>query len=610
MRATGAREVLLLGVCLLQAVACGDEPPALPRVDTETLRSTAQGDVVGFSSEAGAHVWRGVPFGKPPVGALRWRAPLAAESWEGTREALTFGSPCMQFAGPLASGDAPAGEPTGSEDCLYLNVFAPRFAPEEVPVGLARRPVMVWIHGGGNTVGDASLYDASRLASERDVVVVTVHYRLGVFGWFSHPALREGTSWQDDSGNYGTLDLVRALDWVAKNAAVFGGDPGRVTIFGESAGGGNVISLLLSPAAKGRFHRAIAQSGRPRSVSRAEAENYGDDPQPGRPFSSREVLLRLLEREGRASGRADAKRKAAAMSQAEVAAWLRGLAAGDLLAVFDDVRIGGLYDSPRLIRDGRVLPTEDVLTAFARPGGSNEVPVILGTNRDENKLFLLPSSPHVRRIGRIPLGLANERMYELDASYTSQMWKALAVDDPATAIRKVRSDVYAYRFDWDDERSLLWLDLGRLLGAAHIMEIPFVFGTLEIGGAEKYVFDPDRAEDDRRLADAMTSYWTRFAATGSPGKGRDGDLPEWEPWDAVRGSFLLLDSEYDDGIRMSDDTVTRDGVLSRVASDPRFLRDDERCEIYKTFAERFRAMPPEDYAALCSPPLAQAGTSP
>jgi para-nitrobenzyl esterase len=584
---------LLIGVCLLQAFGCSESDPPLPQLDPQTVRTIAEGEVVGFTSAEGAHVWRGIPFAQPPEGELRWRAPVLPGAWEGRREARRFGAPCMQFGGPLSSGDAPAGEPTGSEDCLTLNVFSPPFRPEEVPVGLARRPVMVWIHGGGNTIGDARLYDGSRLARDHDVIVVTVQYRLGVFGWFSHPALRDGTSERDDSGNYGTLDLVRALDWVKENITSFGGDPRRVTIFGESAGGGNVFSLLLSPAAKGRFQRAIVQSGRPRSVSRAEAENYTDDAEPGRPFSSREVMLLLLEREGRAADRADAKRQLATLSDAEAAAWLRGVEPAALFAIFGEPRPGGLYESPRLIRDGSVLPREDHLARLARRGGSNEVPVILGSNRDENKLFLLPSSPHVRRIAGIPEGLADERRYELDASYTSQMWKALAVDDPATAIRKIRSDVYAYRFDWDDERSLLWLDLGKLLGAAHFLEVPFMFGTLKLDGAEKYLYDPDRAEDDRRLADAMTSYWTRFAATGNPGKGREGELSDWEPWDAAGGSFLLLDSEHDGGIRMSDDTVTREGVLSRLASDPRFQDEAERCEIYKTFAERFRTIPPK-----------------
>ncbi|MGI9589731.1 MAG: carboxylesterase family protein, partial [Myxococcota bacterium] len=365
--------VLLLS-CLPLLGACGDEGPPPPRADLATLRSTAQGDAVGFLSEDGAHVWRGLPFAAPPVGELRWRAPLPPPAWEGTREALAFGSPCPQFAGAMSEGDAEDGEPTGSEDCLYLNVFAPPFAPEEVPQGLARRPVMLWIHGGGNTIGSAALYDASRLARERGVIVVTVNYLLGIFGWFSHPALRSGASGVDGSGNYGTLDLVQALRWVRENVAAFGGDPGRVTIFGESAGGANAYSLLLSPAARGLFHRAIAQSGSPRSVTRAQAENFSDDPEPGRPFSSREVLLLLLEREGRAGSRAEAKAALAGLGDEEIATWLRSLTAEELLSVFDGSRLGGMYDCPRLVRDGRVLVDEEPLLAFTRTGRTNEVP--------------------------------------------------------------------------------------------------------------------------------------------------------------------------------------------------------------------------------------------
>lgn len=593
--------VLLLGLCMLKAVGCRDEPPPLPEVDPDTLRATAEGEVVGFTSAVGAHVWRGIPFAKPPVGERRWRAPVPPDAWEGTREALSFGASCVQFAGPLAAGDARDGEPTGSEDCLYLNVFAPPFASGEVPVGLSRRPVMLWIHGGGNTIGSADFYDASQLALERDVIVVTVHYRLGVFGWFSHPALREGTSWQDDSGNYGTLDLVRALRWMQANAATFGGDPDRITVFGESAGGANVFSLLLSPVAQGRFHRAIAQSGSPRTVTRAEAENFVDESEPGHPFSSGEILLRLLEREGQAEGRAAAKLALATMSGPEIAAWLRGLAPEALLSVIDTDRPAGMYDVPQLIRDGRVLPDEEPLEMLARARRSNEVPTLLGSNRDESRIFRLGDSPHLRRIGSVPLWLVNERMYLLNADYTSLMRKARGVDDPAAAIRKVRDNVWAYRFDWDDERDLLWLDLRTLLGAAHGLEIPFVFGTLRLAGAEKYLFDPERAADDRKLADAMTSYWTRFAATGNPGKGRHGDLPAWERWDAIRGSFLVLDSEHDAGIRMSDDTVTREAVISSVATDPRFENDTERCEIYQAFVDWHRSMPQPEYDTLCTP---------
>ena len=183
--------------------------------DPDTRRTLTQGEVVGFVHENGAHAWLGIPFAAPPVGELRWRAPRPPAPFDGTFEATAFGPSCPQFAPPGGGRSGDDGVATGEEDCLHLNVYAPPFAPEAVPRGGARLPVMVWIHGGGNTIGDAVLYDGTLIATRGNVVVVTVHYRLGVFGWLSHPALRdEGTTADDRSGNYGTLDLVRTLEVV------------------------------------------------------------------------------------------------------------------------------------------------------------------------------------------------------------------------------------------------------------------------------------------------------------------------------------------------------------------------------------------------------------
>ncbi|MEN8161810.1 MAG: carboxylesterase family protein, partial [Myxococcota bacterium] len=239
---------------------CASEPPvAVPTGDPATLRQPPAGDVVGSAGHHGGHAWLGIPYAEPPLGALRWRAPQPLLPWTGTREALASGASCPQFANGLG-GDTSAepGTLIGSEDCLTLNVYAPVLAG---PPAEAHLPVMVWIHGGGNTIGTASFYDGSRLASEQAVVVVTINYRLGALGWLRHAALREGADALDASGNLGTLDQIQALRWVQNNVAAFGGDPGNVTIFGESAGGQNVLVLLTAPAAADLFHRAIAQSG-------------------------------------------------------------------------------------------------------------------------------------------------------------------------------------------------------------------------------------------------------------------------------------------------------------------------------------------------------------
>ena len=204
------------------------EPEFVPVRDDTTIRRLTSGEVVGFRDREGARAWMGIPFAAAPVDNLRWRAPQPADTHD-LLEAMRPGQMCPQFASQLSgAGETPTpGAIAGDEDCLYLNVWSP---PNAVNL-----PVMFWIHGGGNSIGHGGSYSGAVLAAKRQVVVVTINYRLGLFGWFSHPALKTGDP-ADDSGNYGTLDVVRALQWVQENIGEFGGDVGNVTVFGESAG--------------------------------------------------------------------------------------------------------------------------------------------------------------------------------------------------------------------------------------------------------------------------------------------------------------------------------------------------------------------------------------
>ena len=197
-----ARIVLAIWFAANTAGCAKRQPPA-PIVDPTSQRTTASGPVVGFQGAYGSHVWRGIPYAQPPVGDLRWRAPRPPAAWTDTRAALQFGSPCPQYASRLGGVAGPEGSVGGNEDCLYLNVYAPRVAPGAVPTGNQRWPVMVWIHGGGNTIGAASFYDGGHLAAAEHVVVVTLNYRLGPFGWLRHAALRaDGGSAAEQSGNF------------------------------------------------------------------------------------------------------------------------------------------------------------------------------------------------------------------------------------------------------------------------------------------------------------------------------------------------------------------------------------------------------------------------
>ena len=580
---------------------CATSPAPVPTIDPATARTTGQGPVVGYRAENGAHVWLGLPFAQPPVGELRWKAPRPPAGWSQPREALTFSSECIQFAGPMGS-DAEPGSVTGSEDCLYLNVFAPAKGSAEAELPGKGLPVMFWIHGGGNSIGSAHVYDASALAVQEQVVVVTIHYRLGVFGWFSHPALRPpGTDAADASGNYATLDMVRALEWVRDEIAVFGGDSARVTIFGESAGGTDVFSLLIAPPARGLFHGAIAQSGTPMSSTRALAENYSDDPEPGHPRSSREVLVDLLVTDGRASGRAEAQEKLAAMPPGAVSAYLRGKTPDEILVHFDGSGMGGMYWAAEIIQDGVVIPLGETLDLL-EAGAFARVPVMLGTNRDEVKLFAMMGSEHVTRLFGIPLWLNDERGYQIETEFPSQMWKLGGVDDPARAMtRHMPGRVFAYRFDWDEERNLLFADLSKMVGAGHAVELPFLFGGLDLEGVGGYFFDEDRFPAAEALSRAIMSYWGEFARTGDPGRGRDGTLPRWQPWapsapDAFK--VMLLDTPADGGLRMSTFSLTRQGVLAQIAEDPRFLDTEERCAVYRSLAERSQNLSRSEYAAV------------
>jgi para-nitrobenzyl esterase len=555
-----------------------EEPDPVVIADVSSERLTTLGSVVGFAVPGQGHAWLGIPFAAPPVGGLRWRPPQRAAPWTEPLDALAYGSPCIQLASSLGGvSDRPVGSLAGDEDCLRLNVWAPRFELISLPTHAERMPVMVWIHGGGNTVGHAgAFYDGSILAARHRVIVVSLNYRLGPFGFFAHPAvLAGGPAGEGASGNFATLDLIAGLRWVQENIEFFGGDPGNVTIFGESAGGTNVISLLLSPLAQGLFHRAIAQSGSTASVSVAEAVHYVDDALPGRKKSAREQVLRLLIGDGSASDRSSARLFADGLGAEELADFLRSRTPREIMSVYRDGETGSRISVPGLIRDGVVLPASPLLEALkaGRPGRS--LPVMLGSNRDELKLFLFRDSDWVSHHMEVFFRIRDRDLYDVYSRLGSDLWKARGVDLPASALAaEPGRAVYAYRFDWDEEPTRLGTDYGALLGASHGMEIPFIFGHFKFDdpGLTRLLFNEENRSGRQYISDAMLSYWAEFAYAGTPGRGRDGSWPAWQPWrdeDAVpgekrMGNFIVLDTPEDGGIRMSSQIITRNGILARL----------------------------------------------
>lgn len=551
--------------------------PELRSPEPATARDTQAGPVIGSSDAANTYAWLGIPFAAPPVGDLRWRAPRPVEHWQKPREAIAFADPCVQLSGPLDGLPDDSGAVVGSEDCLYLNIWAPR---AHSSADAEKLPVMVWIHGGGNTIGTANTYPASGLAGGEEVVVVTINYRLGFLGWMSHPALRTpDRDPLDASGNYANLDMIAALRWVQDNIANFGGDPANVTIFGESAGGRNVFALLASPLAKGLFHRAIAQSGSVSTTPRWRAENFQDDAQPGQSLSSREWLSMQLQHAGRAKDPAAGKAMQLLMSEKEIHDFMYSRNAQEILA---GVSGGfGMYRAPQGFRDGAVLPDAPFYEVFRDPAAYNSVPLMTGTNRDETKLFLAQNPDFVeQRFGFLPRIKDTQAFNSINA-YLSDNWKALAVDGVADIIAANQSQpVFAYRWDWDEGGKNLLIDYAQLLGASHGLEVAYVFGDFDEGIAVPGLYNRDNIPGRDLLSAQMRSYWSEFARNGAPGRGRNGLLPQWQSWNDGGANLMLLDTTSGGGLRMVREPMTVAMLKQRLAQDTKIPDMRSRCELY------------------------------
>jgi para-nitrobenzyl esterase len=536
--------VAALAALAALAVSCAGAPPAAVIRGAgawtgDPVAQTRFGLVQGFVDEDDTWSWKGIPYAAPPVGDLRWRAPREPAPWAGVRAARDYGGACTQYA-PLVGGI------TGSEDCLFLNVWRPRTAERGLPV-------YVWIHGGGNSIGSASMtneYRGNRLAHRSNMVFVSLNYRLGPFGWFTHPALREGSSAGDDSGNYGTLDIVQALRWIRDNIEAFGGDPRTVAVTGESAGGLNVLSLMICPPAEGLFHRAIAQSPPVGTHEPLDGE-----------ARAQAVLLKLLVNDRRARGPGEAAQTAAVMSPAQVRSFLRSKTDREILRCYPFSGFG-MVDNPALFRDGQVL-ARDGFDALAVSRSAAEVPLIVGANREELKLFLA--------FGKDPRWKSD--LAGAVARYGSQRWKAGSVDAVARRIaaRPEAPRVWAYEFAWGAPdaagASTMPCNRGRKFGAFHSLEIPFFLGheTVDVV-LHPLVFTGANRPGRLALSAAMMDYAASFVRTGDPNRPGSG-LPAWQPWSLEEGGpkSIVLDAGLaETRISLSGVELTEEGVFAAI----------------------------------------------
>lgn len=528
--------VLVATGAAMSAAGCGCGGGGRDAQSGRGVVRVASGLVSGGERD-GVRAYLGIPYAAPPVGDLRWRPPQPPASWDGIRACDEYGPACPQPAG-LDTSFFPLGET--DEDCLFLNVWTPASggltgandvtagADEASPARTHRLPVMVWIHGGGfaNGSGSIAVYDGRNLA-RLGVVVVTINYRLGALGFLAHPEL----TWEDPqgaSGNYGLLDQIAALEWVRDNIAGFGGDPGNVTVFGESAGGMSICDLMVSPRAEGLFARAIVQSG---------------------PFDSRGAGMAAVRSpaEAEAAGRRLSRRLGCAGEPDELAV-LRAVPVGDLVDAAEKTveRIpGGVGFGP--VVDGVVLPGEPA--ALFAEGELHDVDLLVGANADEANLFLLgmrdrtPAqlTAFVRRLYKpyadevltlFPTSEYGSRAAALSKAVTVMGFLAPA-RFAAASVARAGGDAYLYHFA---RRPPAAGDLG----AFHGLEIPYVFGNPAL------TLDVTEGVDGE-LSAAMMRYWVAFARGGDPnGLSTDADRsppsPFWPPYEPASDRCLVLDT--------------------------------------------------------------------
>ena len=571
--------LIFMGITLILS-SCGQN------LELESLRTLDQGELIGLKGENSTYTWKGVPFAEPPVGELRWKETQKAKVWEGRLEASTFKQGCFQRASFLENGQ---GKWSGGEDCLYLNIWTPQLSNQEIKDSSKKLPVMMWIHGGANVVGSAHTYDPSSLVSNHDVVVVTIQYRMGPLGWFRHPALHaEESSLEDRSGNYGTLDTIMALRWINENIHHFGGDPENVTVFGESAGGHNSAAIFASPLAQGLFHKVIIESGIMSVSSIEAAENYLPEDRIAPTVSGLEIFNHVLIQNGKATNVKEAKEMQEQMGSKEIRDLLYQQSPSVLLKATDES--GPKRDGmTRVFPDGLVILSGGIKEAFTN-SNFNRVPVISGTNKDENKFFNSLNRNFVEwgpaeglyktaGIDEMPIKIIDLDYYEAISFYGSSFWKQRAVDTPSRLLAESgHEQTYAYRFDWDELRTINNMDLSKLIGAAHAMEILFVFGSFDSFIVKNFLFGEGSYPAAKKLSEQIQSYWAEFAYKGNPGKGRDNSLPEWKKWSlGNEGKYIVLDSENDQGVFMSNTEYSVDYLLDKMQSDSR-LDDMQKCE--------------------------------
>lgn len=567
--------MIKLLVCFTVAafIVLFDSHTAAQAAATETI-DTAAGTVVGSRGRDNARAWYGIPYAEPPLADLRWRAPRLKSPWLGTYAATDTSRRCIQLAKAGAKGQQD-GTLVGSEDCLYLNVWAPS-NPASTPL-----PVMFWLHSKDNVSGHSGQYELGRLAQQQDVIVVSVNYRLGPMGWFADPALVATAKTNlDKSVNFGTLDIIAALDWVNSNIAKFGGNADNITLFGSGAGGSNIASLMVSPLAKGKFHRAIIQSAGFQSFS-LKAMQEKTSPEfllLDAGLSSADIISALgqgqqtpIENE----------------STAQRAKYLRSLAPQKIFQAAASVRPGTKLANVKMmsvIADGIAIPIDGVLAQLSKPAGVHNVPLMIGSNKDELLGLGLLEEGMMDNFLKVSFWPKDKHYYQANGEYPSRFWRAVMVDGAAGSLGQHGSaDIFTYRFDWDEQGEIFGNDIGGLIGAGHGLEVGFITGGFDdkVNDPMSLAFKKKNRAGREILSNTMMSYWAEFAYHGKPAQGRQAKLPQWQPWSPQNQAdkTLILDTAAGGGVRMGGENETAGQIIADLKIDSRLQKGVRRCYV-------------------------------
>ncbi|HMG88148.1 MAG TPA: carboxylesterase family protein [Terracidiphilus sp.] len=516
---------------LLFLVSASAQPGPPVDTDKSLVVRTTTGELSGVARAGRGAEFLGIPYAQAPVGDLRWREPVAAKPWVGTLNATKFGSPCSQ---PDLGGWNRHDAETGKEDCLFLNVIVPEW-PVSKPL-----PVMFWIHGGANEGGTASsaLYKDGTLVNH-GVILVTVNYRLGIFGFLAHPELTAESA-HHASGNYGLMDQLLALHWVRDNIALFGGDVNNITVFGQSAGAMDTSMLMTSPLAKGLFQKALAESGAAFTAP----------------------LLPLAQAEQ--SGTALAKAFNAPSADGQIK-YLRTLSASEMLAAqaklspANRLRVG-----PDI--DGFVLPQQPV--AVFESGQEEHIPFVYGTttrefgsNQSADQLRMAISFVAGAFAGKAiaAYGLANGGQGNPDPKYgtAADQWSADMIFR-CPSVTQAAYHVAAHDPTWEYEFNHA-IPGQEAQGAVHSADLPYVFGFFPKTGNIAGNF----TDIDKKLADLMETYWTNFAKNGNP---NSSGLPNW-PQQVNTGTYIQFQQdgkvEPADALRAAQCTIYREWLTAQ-----------------------------------------------